>query len=84
MTKEIIANVESQWIARANTQNLKKGTKKYQLAEADFFTGAMAGWVAQAQENKELTEEQIKEAQQSAMIPKWIFGIMRGDAINGI
>lgn len=42
MTNEQRIAIESQWTSRAAAQGLKPGTKTYQRAEVEFFTGAMA------------------------------------------
>ncbi len=41
-SNETIAKIEAQWHARAIQQHYKRGTKKYQNAESEYFIGAMA------------------------------------------
>lgn len=59
-----IKSVENTWKERAATRGYKKGTKKYENAETEFFCGAMAGFVAIYGDH--------------AVIPHWIMMIMSG------
>jgi len=42
MTKEQREKIENYFIDRMEFQQIKEGSKKYLLAQADFFVGAMA------------------------------------------
>ena len=82
MTGKIIASIEAQWVRRAKTQQLKYGSLAYKKLEWEFFTGAMSALVAIAQNTpKDFETMPVKTKEDSAMVPTWIIGVMRGEPI---
>lgn len=79
MTPEQQKYVAQKFVERAQSFQLKKGSKKYKDAQCEFFCGAMAAWCATIDADTTITDEQKKLFYGMAMPPKWVFGMMRGD-----
>lgn len=63
--------VEQQWLRRAEAQDYKRSTRKYAIAEAEYFCGAMAAL------NAAFPAE--KEDQMSGVVPPiWVINMLSG------
>jgi hypothetical protein len=54
--------IEAAWLDRAKASGLKPASRKYDIAEVEFFVGAMA----------------CMDAQGQILPPKWVIAIMSG------
>jgi hypothetical protein len=78
MNDAIYKAVEEQFESRIKANNIKKGSAKYKHMQAEFFTGAMAAFIAIISQP---TFIKTSDDMGQAMPPKWIFPIMSGDPI---
>lgn len=77
MTEAIYKAVEEQFESRIKANNIKKGSAKYKHMQAEFFTGAMAAFLAI------IAQPEFVKPYDNAkgMPPHWIFPIMTGELI---
>ena len=69
--KRIREAIEAQWLSRAAAQDYKRGTRKYAVAEAEYFCGAMAAL------NAAFPDEDPTRLS-SVVPPIWIVNAMAG------
>lgn len=68
--------IEQRWLSRATAQGLKPGTKAYQKAEVEFFSGVMTALDV-------LFPNKNTENLSNAVPPLWIMNALSGRPIVG-
>lgn len=73
--------VVQKFAERAQSFQLKKGSKKYQQAQEHFLAGAMSAWCSSFETDPNIVGDLQNELRGKAMPPSWVFGLMRGDDV---